>query len=445
MGSIRGNLAFVVAAAVCGGLGGLWVARASGPDFIARAPIEVGGRFVRGPLEPLPVAQHRLRGALLAQSGVHEVQIQPSDTASDFELQAVVHAQTATGAEVALQRGVEPVLAEYTRWHAKEVASQERVQARLSDLGLRLDGDTPLGLSPQALEEERDLNTQRLHGTGLVLETLAQRPPGWSGRIEASSPGGEVRPSAVALGAILGVLWALLVLWGAGPSLTWGVVSGLFIGGLGVAGDHQARSAPSTYVGQAVLRIAQLRGEPVPAHPPARKKLHGWVAMQVRGGGLPGGVRFSVNSVAGQQLGLFELKGEGEDPAAIEQLLRAATDHMLAWHTPGVRAGLLTLATELRTQTERLRLDMAGLDSDSAPPGDPAAVRRVSDGILALARTERDMCEIRSGPSELLEAPRVTRADHSDRRLPFVLAGMVCAALWIRLVRRWRAMGRSAA
>lgn len=422
------NLPFLVLAVGLGAAcGAAWAHR--GPALhVASVTGQVGLRFLGKPLEAQQVAEARLLGAVRSRAEVVRARavVHDDEPSQPFELS--VWAQSATVAEAAAVRGAQAVVAEYQAWHAREVAGQERVRHRFLALGARLEASE--SLAPGAFTKEAQLNAERLNGTQLVLQALAEGVPALQAdvRVRAADRPQVVTTALIFAGAMF--LWALFIILLPLNSTLASVKAGLWVALCAAAGLYQAQTASPSHEAQAVLRMARWDGQTLPATPPARPKLLAWVAVETGKGAVPNSVRFSLQSGRDPSEGLFTLAGLSDDPERLRSMLHQTTEFMRAWHDAGVRGQEGRVGRELRRAQDELR-------QQAHAAADPQVHRRASDLILHVAHLERVLSPLRSSPSVTLQAPVVRERAHDNRTVPYLLLGLLCGMVLAVMGRRW--------
>ncbi len=422
------NLPFLVLAVGLGAAcGAAWAHR--GPSLhVATVSGQVGLRFLGKPLEAKPVAEARLLGAVRSRAEVLHARAHVHDGEPKQPFELSVWAHSATVAEAAAVRGAQAVVAEYQAWHAREVAGQERVRHRFLALGARLEASE--SLAPGAFTKEALLNAQRLHGTQLVLQALARGVPALEADVQvkaADRP--HVFVSVLVFGGAM-LLWALFIVLLPLNSTLASFKAGLWVALCGAAGLYQAQFASPMYESQSVLRMAQWDAQTLPATPPARSKLLAWAAVETGKGALPNSVRFSLQEGRDPSQGLFTLQGLSDDPKRLHSMLRQTTEFMRAWHDAGVRGQQGRAGRQLRGARDELR-------QQAQAAADPQVHRRASELILKVARLERVLSPLRSGPSVLLQTPVVRHRDQERRTAPYLLIGLLCGMVLTVMGRRW--------
>ncbi len=412
------NLTFALAVfVVSAGLGLAWAWQGQ-TVYIARAELEVGTRFPSGPLEPGPVAALRLQGILRAQHGVVQARVSTSTSHSGTHdvVQAELTAASASTAESAMQQGLDAVLADYEAWHAEEIASHKEAVGRLLELQSRLQESLETGHKTVYAKAALQENLQRLDALRSQVQVLEATPPAIVRPIQLHTDTRDLDVNRGAAGLLVALCLGALAwrLRSQSAAIQGGGI--LLCGALVVAGLHQAESAPPGFVAQSYLRLARVKDVPVPANPSARRKLLGWVASEVRVGHLPSGVRLELRRVSDPSLGLYELRGVGNTPAALAQILEAATWHMAHWNDQG----LAEEHQDLRDRRYGQSLYSARLLSQDCLQ----THRRFAEIVLQSAQTRRAQSSIRTGVTQLMAAPAVHRVARGPRYMPYAAVGM---------------------
>lgn len=394
---------------------------------IAETQVEVGVQFGGGPLEPGAVARLRLQGKLRTQPNVREVQVTPSSEGGPGQILHIqLNADTATAAQSAMKEGLRTVVAGYVRWQNEHVASQREAQRRLramhSQLTEALKTGRNIGYAKAALTE----STERLNGVQAGLQALALTPPSILKPTEVHAETKSLDSSRA-----VAVLLMAIVLAGLAGARGWDHSRAVWVcGALMLAGLHQAESAPPGLEAKSYVRRAQLNEESVAIHPRVRRNLLGWLAAQVRAGHLPSGVRFDLRLVSDKSLGLYELRGVGDDPAELIKVVQAATSQMSHWN----EQGLLQERRELRDRQNASRIHSKKLLAQDSLK----VHRRFAQVVLDGAESRRAASSIGTDVTGVLIAPQNYPVSRGGRYLPYLAVGFVCGLLLLMLISQLR-------